>query len=393
MGTQCRTGAQSSAMRSWRGLACLSLLAFTASVPAAPDEAMHFRLVGYVAGWEKLPRIDAEKLDAINYAFAHIADGRPVLDQPGAADFLGRLRALKKHSPQLKILVSVGGWGADGFSDAALDAKSRARFARGAAELVAGEQLDGIDLDWEYPGLPGPGIRHRDADKGNFTLLLRALRERLDRLGAARNRPMGQRYLVTAALADGAFVADVELDRIHAYLDWIDLMTYDFHNGLTPTTGHHSGLRRSASAGPGERCVECAVEQYLAAGVPARKLVVGVPFYGRAFADVKDADHGLDQPYGHYDGDHPWPRLVADYIGRNGFVRYRDDKAGVPYLWNAQMRTFVSYDDPASLRLKAAYVRAHGLGGMMYWEQSQDPEGVLVGVLDAALHEDAAANR
>lgn len=192
-------------------------------------------------------------------------------------------------------------------------------------------------------------------------------------------------YLITAALADSEFVAHIELDRIHSYLDWIDLMTYDFHNSLTPTTGHHAALSHSATSAADERSVERAVDQFLAAGVPAAKLVVGVPFYGRAFADVRDRNHGLDQLYGRYEGDHPWPQLVDGFIGKNGYVRYWDAQAQVPYLWNAQTRTFVSYEDPQSLALKAAFVKAHHLGGIMYWEQSQDPDGQLLGAISDAL--------
>jgi chitinase len=141
----------------------------------------------------------------------------------------------------------------------------------------------------------------------------------------------------------------------------------------------------SRTAAANERSVERAVGQFLAAGVPAQKLVVGVPFYGRAFADVRAENHGLDQPYGHYEGDHPWSQLVADFIGHDGYERFWDDVAQEPYLWNALTRTFVSYDDPRSLALKAAFVKSHHLGGIMYWEQSQDPNGELLGTLAAAL--------
>ncbi len=278
----------------------------------------------------------------------------------------------------------MGGWGADGFSDAALTEASRAKFAQSAAELIAHNALDGIDIDWEYPSLPGPGVRHREEDRQDFTLLLEALRHRFDSLAVEQGR-RNDPYLITAALADSEFVAHVELGRIHHWLDWINLMTYDFHNSLTPTTGHASGLSRSKTSPADERSVEHAVEQFLAAGVPAGKLVVGVPFYGRVFADVQADNRGLDQPYGHFEAAPEWSRLVADFIGRNGYVRYWDDAAREPWLWNAQTRKFVSYDDPQSLALKAAYVKAHHLGGMMYWEQSQDPDGQLLGVLDQAL--------
>jgi chitinase len=367
-------------------IACsLAALPGCSEKDSGADAKAPYRLVGYVAGWEKAVPIAAEKLTAINYAFAHISDGRVVLDQPGAADGLKGLYALRMRNPRLQILISVGGWGADGFSDAALTDASRLAFAQSAAETIAQHGLDGIDLDWEYPGLPGPGIVHRDEDKTNFTLLLQALRQQLDALGEKRQRRAEAHYLLTAALADGEFTKFIELDRIHAYLDWIDLMTYDFHNSLTPTTGHHAALRRSATSSANERSVESAVHQYLAAGVPARKIVVGVPFYGRAFADVTAQDNGLDQTYGKYEGDHPWPQLVADFIDRNGYARHWDATAQVPYLWNAQTRVFVSYDDPQSLKLKAEFVKANGLGGMMYWEQSQDPRGELLGVLSAAL--------
>ena len=372
--------------RSARGFVLTCALALMACAAPAAQATGRYRLVAYVAGWETLSRIDARKLTAINYAFAHIdKDGRIILDQPRADDFLARMRELKSANPELKILVSVGGWGADGFSDAAESESSRAKFAESAADLIAHNVLDGVDLDWEYPGLPGPGIRHRDEDKHNFTLLLQTLRGKLDALAHERRHRADEHYLLTAALADSEFVAHIELDRIHAYLDWIDLMTYDFHNSLTPTTGHHAALSRSATSAAGERSVARAVGQYLAAGVPARKLIVGVPFYGRACAGVHADNHGLDQAYTRYDADYPWSRLVADFIGRNGYVRYWDATANAPYLWNAQSSVFISYDDPKSLAIKARFVKSHGLGGIMYWEQSQDLDGQLLEALSAAL--------
>jgi chitinase len=343
------------------------------------------RIVGYLAAWEPFTSINTENLTAVNFAFAHIKDGEVVLDQDTIYK-LENVRLRRGGSPWLQVLVSIGGWGADGFSDAALTQASRARFAASVADLVQHTITDGVDIDWEYPGLPGPGIVHRVEDRQNFPLLLAAIRQALDALPRRPFfRPVNDHYLITAALADGEFVNQVDLARVAAQLDWINLMTYDFHNSLTPTTGHHSALSVSATAAPNERSVERAVAQFLAAGVPADKLVVGVPFYGRAFADVRDENHGLDQPYGHYDGDYPWSKLVADFIGRDGFVRYWDERAHVPYLWNAQTYTFISYDDPQSLAIKAQFVKAHGLGGMMYWEHSQDPNGELSSALAAAM--------
>lgn len=371
-----------------RRLFLCSLALLASSSRAATDAQMvpHYRLVGYVAAAKALPRIDAEKLTAINFAFARIAaNGEVVLGRDSDAKLLAGLVELKARNRNLRILLSIGGWGLDGFSDAALTDASRMRFAESAARLLVRHHLDGVDIDWEYPTLAGSGIAHRAEDKQDFTLLLQGLRTRFDTLAREQHRDAGDPYLITAALADREFVAGIELDRVGRVLDWINLMTYDFHNSLTPTTGHHAALARSPTSAADERSIEHAVAQFLAAGVPAGKLVVGVPFYGRAFADVEPKNYGLDQPYGHYDREYAWSELVARLIDRNGYVRHWDAVAHAPYLWNAQTRAFVSYDDPQSLAYKADFVKARHLGGMMYWEQSQDPEGELLGVLAAHL--------
>jgi len=368
-----------------RCIVLASALALAACAAPATREAADFRLVGYVVRDAEPARIAAEKLTALNFAFAEIdSNGAVVLQHVEDADYLARLHALKSRNPQLKILISVGGWGADGFSDAALSDESRARFADSAAQLIARHQLDGIDIDWEYPGLADAGIRSRVEDKQDFTALLLALRKRFDQLADAQHR-RNNPYLITAALADREFVANIELARVGAVLDWVNLMTYDFHGSLTKTTGHHSALRRSATSAPDERSVESAVAQFVAAGVPARKLVIGVPFYGKEFLDAQATNRGLDQPFTGRVPVYSWRQLVADFIDRNGYARYWDDTAQVPYLWNAQTRAFVSYDDPQSLAIKADFVKAHHLGGMMYWEQSQDADGELLTALARAL--------
>ena len=134
------------------------------------------RIVAYVQGGTIPAVIHPEKLTHLNYSFAHIDAGRALLDLPDAAADLARLRALKRQNPQLKVIVSVGGWLADGFSDAALTDSSRRTFAQSAVTLLRDYTLDGIDLDWEYPGQGVAGIKYRDADKHNFTLLLKTLR-------------------------------------------------------------------------------------------------------------------------------------------------------------------------------------------------------------------------
>ena len=258
----------------------------------------HYRVVGYLAGWASPFVIHPEKLTHINFAFARIGpDGHVALADSGMEASLLRLTALKRTHPRLKVIVSVGGWMADGFSDAALTDTSRAAFADSAVELVRHYSLDGVDVDWEYPGQGVAGIKYRDEDRHNFTLLLKALRDRLDLASAADGRVRENCYSLSIASADREYFDHTEMGTLHTYLDWINVMTYDFFNSLTPTTGHHAGLYRSTAALPTDRDADSSIKQHLEAGIPPEKIVLGVAFYGRGFTDVRPLNRGLNQPY------------------------------------------------------------------------------------------------
>jgi hypothetical protein len=199
--------------------------------------AQTYKIIGYVRGRAEINAISAEKLTHINYAFAKVNPlGVIDFEDRDAPAHLAQLQALKARNPQLKLIVSVGGWGADFFSDAALTDASRCRFAMSAVDLIKRYALDGIDLDWEYPGQPGPGIGFRAEDKENFTLLLKTVREELDRLGEARRR----KYTLSIASAGGKYFEHTEMNRLHVYLDWINVMSYDLSGGWSPGAGHHT---------------------------------------------------------------------------------------------------------------------------------------------------------
>ena len=349
---------------------------------------MPFHVVAYVAGWSFPAVIHPEELTDINFAFARISPrGEVEFEEPAAAAAnLRSLAALRKANPRLKIIVSVGGWMADGFSDAALTDASRQRFATSALALLREHALDGIDLDWEYPGQGVAGIRYRAEDKQNFTLLLKTLRERLDMESDARGRKASDRYVLTIASADREYFDHTEMNRLHVYLDWINIMGYDFFNSLTPTTGHHAGLYRSELAPANSRFADAAVVQHLAAGIPSTKLVLGVAFYGRGFTGVTARNNGLNQPYERFEAEHSYAELAEKYIGKQGFVRYWDERAQAPHLWNASTRAFISYDDARSIEIKTRYARERRLGGIMFWELSQDRNGELLGAITRGQH-------
>jgi chitinase len=339
-----------------------------------PDvSAPHYRVVGYDVVKDGADHVDADKIDTLIFAFAQVADNQVVLD-PAASKRLHQLTMLKSAHAQLKVVLSVGGWGAGGFSEAASTQASRQHFADSATKLLMDNDADGLDVDWEYPGHSESGIHSSPQDRSNLTLLLKGIRAALDVVGQSK----GRHYTLSMAIADGPFIDGIDIAAIAPYLDWFNLMTYDFVNSMTPTTGHHSGLHASPLIPTDARTTDRAVKQFLAAGVSPKKLLIGAAFYGREFDDVKPDHNGLYQAYGHYRTEHPWPQLEADFIKRNGFVRHWDADAQAPYLWNAATHTFISYDDPQSIAAKAAYVKAQHLGGMMYWEQSEDPQNELL---------------
>ncbi|HET7931992.1 MAG TPA: glycoside hydrolase family 18 protein [Rhodanobacteraceae bacterium] len=345
----------------------------------------HYRVIGYAVSWNPAQDKDLDKIDTLIFAFAKVQAGRVVLDTD-AASRLKALIALKARDPGLKVDISVGGWGAGGFSEAARTAAGRQAFADSAAQLVATNHADGLDIDWEYPGRSDSGIASSPDDRRDFTLLLAAVRASLDRIGATHDRSGDRHYTLSIAVADGPFASGVDIAAVNHYVDWFNLMTYDFCNAMTPTTCHHAGLHASTLAPRAARTTDRAVQQYLAAGVPPQKLVIGVAFYGREFGGVKPAHDGLYQTYGKFLAFVPWPQLKADFIGKHGFVRHWDAQADAAWLWNAKTRVFISYDDPASIAAKAAFVKAHHLGGIMYWEQSLDPSDALLDAIARGLH-------
>jgi len=358
--------------------ASVMLLALSDASAAA---ASPYRIVGYATGWVPSQTKDVGKIDTLIFAFAHLTNGSVVLDDHGVQN-LRTLLALKKINPKLKVDVSVGGWTAGGFSEAASTAAGRQQFADSAAKLLSTQHADGLDVDWEYPGHHESGIRSSPQDKTNFTLLLKAIRTSLDHAGAKD----GKHYTLSVAIADGPFVSGVDIAAVNPLLDWFNMMTYDFVNSNTPTTGHHTGLHASALIAGDGRTTDRAVQQFLAAGVPPHKLVIGAALYGREFADVKPDHNGLYQTYGHYQGGHNWPELKQDYINKQGYVRYWDAAAQAPWLWNAQTHRFITYDDPQSIAAKDAFIKANHLGGIMYWEQTSDPTDELLDAMWQGLH-------
>ncbi len=350
-----------------------------------------FKIVGYVAGWHewKTGQIDAKKLTHINYAFADITDGKVTSYLDNDEYNFQVLDSLREENPELKMLISVGGWARSTyFSDAALTEESREIFARSAVNFMIKYNLDGVDIDWEYPGHPGAGNVFRAVDGPNFTLMLEELRRQLDEQSRLDGREDDPYLLTIATGASRGFLENTEMHKAHQYLDFINLMTYDYHTGGSPVAGHHTNLYPSQSIHYTRGSADESVQWNIDAGIPSEKLILGVAFYGRYWTDVRPEDNGLYQyAPGSDRGSAGFDELRDHYINKNGFTRYWDAEAKAPWIWNPDTKTFISYDDEESMRHKMHYIKARGLGGAMFWEYSNNLGEELLNVLYHELRE------
>jgi chitinase len=293
------------------------------------------------------------------------------------------LASLKQQNPDLTVLISVGGWlWSTNFSDVALTPQSRAVFIQSVMDFLTQYQLDGLDIDWEYPGMRGAGHPFRSVDKQNFTLLLKELRARFTAETAKTRRRL---YLTFAAGASDEFLANTEMEKAQQYVDTVNLMAYDYYEPSSDrVTGNHAPLFTNPGD-PKKISAADSVAAFEKAGVPAAKILLGVPFYGHVWGQVPDTNHGLFQP------GKPVPNAYAPYsviistMLDHGYTRFWDEKASVPYLYNAEKQVFVSYEDPQSIAAKCEYVAAHHLGGMMFWDYSSDSSGTLLHAIDESL--------
>jgi chitinase len=342
-----------------------------------------FVVIGYVPGFRGVideTTIDAKMLTHINYAFVNVRDSMAWLENLSSDTVnFRKLNTLKRINPDLKIMFSVGGWGwSNFFSDAVLTESSRQKFARTNAAIVEDYDLDGVDIDWEYPGMRGEDNVFRLEDKENFTLMFKALREELDVL----SRRTGKKYFLTTAIPCFTnFIDMTEMGKAQHYLDYINLMAYDFYVA-GDTAGHHSNLYASENYNK-EQSGDRAFREYTRAGVPAQKLVLGIPFYGRSWYMNTSDHHGINRGVQSLARGGGYTYVKDSIATRVGFVRHWDDKAKAPYLFNEVTRQLVTYDDEESVKLKCAYVRDHKMAGVMFWQYASDPKKYLL----TAIHE------
>jgi chitinase len=348
-------------------------------------------IIGYYPAWKSYTgytpeSVDIDKLTHINYAFANIgSDYRIEMGYPDKdPENFEKFQELKKIKPDLKVLISVGGWNWSGrFSDMAATDENRNKFTDSCVEFISKYGLDGVDLDWEYP--VGGGLKtnsKRPEDKQNFTLLLKEMREKLDAQELKDNKD----YLLTiAAGASNYYIENTEADKFQNYLDYVNLMTYDIHGPWDKYTDFNSPLYNNNDESYQYKIsIESSVKAWLKTGLPAEKLVVGVPFYGYSYTVSKNTNGGLYQT--HKNGKAlSYDTIKKEYLSNPQYSKNFHYESLVPWLYNG--KTFISYDDSQSIALKAEYIREQNLGGAMIWELSQDSEGELLNSLYESLYD------
>ena len=329
------------------------------------------------------------QLTHIIFSFTNVIEGKMQFRDAENEEKLKALVAERKKHPNLKVMIACGGWGADGFSDMSHTPENRKKFVQSVVEFNTKYELDGLDIDWEYPAIPAAGTGARPEDKQNFTLLMKELREGLNTLKRDQT-------LTFASAGWKRYYDNVEITEVMKYVDYMNVMTYDQIGATTPVTGHHTALgliepkdlegtpaeeyvenRKSEMKKKGytyePRSVERIVDFCIAQGVSPEQIVIGCAFYGRAWKGVPSENNGLYQSNkGSYIGWSAYHQIRKEFESNTNFERYWDPVAKAPYLYSAKDSIFISYDDTVSVALKTRYAKQKKLAGVMFWELGND---------------------
>jgi chitinase len=315
----------------------------------------------------------------------HIADDTPLF-----SNIWNEIAILKEKYPHLKVNISVGGWGADHFSDMADDKDLRGKFSAGVCDWLDRYDLDGVDIDWEYPVGPpnGQKIKSSPEDAKNYIALLQDLRDATETLG----KRTGKYYsLSTAVPAHDWFLFAVNVKVAAKIVDALKLMSYDYYGPWRKNTGHVSNIFNNINDPAwGGWSTSQALELYIKDGIPTEKIQMGIAFYGRAFAGVEPGPNkdGLFQhyksiPFAQTEGFLTWPQVQEYLKPGSGFTRYWDNVAMAPYIYNGDL--WITYCDEELIKNLVNYAREKQIGGFFYWEYGTDINAYLLKTLAESI--------
>jgi len=331
------------------------------------------QVIAYYAGNEK--SIDEFNLEGVNqliYSLLHLKGNQLAIDNK--ADSLTLLNVVnqKKKYPKLKVLVSLGGWGGcKTCSDVFSTEEDRIAFAISTAQIIASYQADGIDLDWEYPGISGfPGHKYQPEDRENFTDLVVQLRKYMkegDILSFA-----------AGANSDGYFEQSIDWDKVMPLVDNVNLMTYDFYGSGSSKTSHRPPLGSDRFK---EGSAISSIQALMNMGVKPEKIIIGAAFYIKTFKEVENINNGFDQ---NAVSSKSYNQINFEDV-RSNFNFHWDTSANAPYAYDSINKIFATFDDHKSIQLKSQYALKHNLGGIMFWQLMNDKKqnGLIKTMVDA----------
>lgn len=305
-------------------------------------------IVAYVTSWSDVMP-NPNDVTHINYAFGHVNanfDGVRIDNETRLENIAG----LKKQYPKLKVMLSIGGWGSGRFSEMAATEPNRKKFAEDCKRIVDKFNLDGIDIDWEYPTSNAAKISSSPDDTNNYTLMMQEIRNSI-----------GKSKLLT--LASSADAKCIDFKAINSIVDFVNIMAYDMAN----PPYHHAGLFKSDATDG--LSVDEAVTAHVNAGIPINKLVLGIPFYG----------HGRNGIAGYID--------YRDIIKLSGYRELWDETAKAPYWENDKGEYVLTYETTRSIAIKCDYLLKRGMLGAMYWDYGADTDdGILRKAVNAGIN-------
>ena len=317
------------------------------------------QVIAYYAGDEKsINEFDLEGVDQIIYSFLHLKGNQLAIDDKKDSLTLLNVINQKKKYPKLKVLVSLGGWGGcETCSDIFSSKKARIEFAISTADIIESFNADGIDLDWEYPGISGyPGHSYKLEDRENFTDLIIQLRKYMKK----------DHILSFAAGASYRFFENsIEWDKVMPLVNNVNLMTYDFYGSGSTKTGHHTALSSNEFQ---NRSAESSIKALINLGVNPKKIFIGGAFYIKTFKNVENINNGLNQ---NADWNRSYNQLSFEDV-RSNFNFYWDSLAKSPYAYDSINKIFATFDDHKSIKLKSQYALDKKLGGIMFWQLMND---------------------
>ena len=319
-------------------------------------------IIAYCYEYTGIREKDLHTIDIVNYCFAQIRE-----NSEGFYIDISELNQINKikelHDSGIRVCMSIGGWRDDSddwipYQNAAKTDEGRKQVANAILEILERYELDGIDMDWEYP---------RSDDKNNFTLLMKEIRDTL--------KVKNERYLVSAAVPSSLNTRRYDYVALNEILDYFNVMTYDMET--SSNTSYQSALYTSSYS---RYSTDDAVKSIINAGVDKKKVVLGMAFYGKKYTNVDSTNNGRGQKYSTKTF-YNYTDIYYSYLNK-GITSYYDSAAGSNYLYDEENKVFICFEGEETIKAKCEYAISKDIGGIMWWSYEDDKTGTLMSYLD-----------